>query len=55
MSQKDKKLVIVLVASILVTEKTEELEQIPYIWYPVTFKNWTKALLDLINKVNAIS
>ncbi len=33
----------------------EELEQVPYIWYPVTFKDQTEALLDLGSKVNAIS
>ncbi len=33
----------------------EELERVPCIWYPVTFKDQTKALLDLRSKVNAIS
>ena len=37
-------------------KKTEkELEWVPYIWYSVTFKDQTKALLDLGNEVNAIS
>ncbi len=38
-------------------KKTEELERIPYIWYPVTFKDQDQieALLDLGSKVNAIS
>ncbi len=38
------------------TEKMgEELEQVPCIWYSVTFKDQTEALLDLRSKVNAIS
>ena len=38
------------------TEKTEELlEWISCIWYPITFKAQTKALLDLRNKVNIMS
>ncbi len=37
-------------------KKTEvELEEIPYIWYPVTFKDQIKALLDSKSKVNVIS
>ena len=39
----------------LVTKKIEELERVSCIWYPITFKDQTKALLDLRNKVNAIS
>ena len=38
-SQKTKKLVEVLVTSTLVNEKKEELERVPYIWYPITFKD----------------
>ena len=41
--------------STLVTEKKEELEQISCIWYSVTFKNQTKALLDSKSEVNAMS
>ncbi len=37
------------------TEKKEELERVPCIWYPVTFKNQTKALLDSRSEINAIS
>ncbi len=37
-------------------KKTEkELELVPCIWYSVTFKDQTKALLDFKSKVNAIS
>ena len=38
-------------------KKTEEeaLEQVPYIWYLVTFKDQTKALLDFENKVNVMN
>ena len=40
----------------LVTEKKkEELERVPCIWYPVTFKDQTKALLDSRSKVHAIN
>ena len=47
MPPKNKKLVAISATSTLITEKTEEkLEQIPCIWYPVTFKDWTEALLD---------
>ena len=39
-----------------ITEKTEEkLEWVPYIWYPVTFKDQTKALLDLRSEVNIMN
>ncbi len=38
------------------TEKTEEkLEWVSCIWYPVTFKDQTKALQDLRSKINAMS
>ncbi len=40
------------------TEKTEEmkeLEWIPCIWYPVTFKDQTEALLDSEREINVIS
>ncbi len=37
------------------TEKREEVEQVPCIWYPVTFKDQTEALLDSGSEVNAIS
>ncbi len=38
------------------TEKTEgELERVPYIWYPVTFKDQTEALLDSKSEVNTMS
>ena len=33
----------------------KELEQIPCIWYSITFKDQTKALLDSESEVNAIS
>lgn len=36
-------------------EKKEESEQVPYIWYLVTFKDQTKTLLDSKNKVNTMS
>ncbi len=36
-------------------KKTEELEQVPCIRYPVTFKDQTEALLDSRSEVNAIS
>ncbi len=41
----------------LLTEKKkeEELKRIPCIWYPITFKDQTEALLDLGSKVNAMS
>ncbi len=54
-AQKVKQLVVFLAASTSMTEKTEELEQVPYIWYPVIFKDKTKALLDLGSEVNAMS
>ena len=33
----------------------EELELIPYIWYPVTFKDQIVTLFDSRSKVNIIS
>ncbi len=54
-SQKGKKLVVVLATPMSMTEKTEELEQMPYIWYLVTFKDQTEALLDSKSKVNIMS
>ncbi len=53
--RKVKKLVAVSAASTLMTEKTEELERVPCIWYPVTFKDQTEALLDSGSEVNAMS
>ncbi len=55
MPRKVKKLVAVSATSMSMTEKTEELEQVPYIWYPVTFKDQTEALLDSGSEVNAMS
>lgn len=44
---------VVLKIIISIIEKKEgKLEQIPYIWYLVTFKDKTQALLDLKIKVN---
>ncbi len=53
--RKLKKLVTVSAASTSITEKTEELERVPCIWYPVTYKDQTETLLDSGSKVNAIS
>ncbi len=54
--RKSKKLVAVLATSMLMTEKIEEeLERVPCIWYPITFNDQTKALLDSGNEVNAMS
>ncbi len=36
-------------------KKTEELELVPCIWYPITFKDQTEALLDSGREVNAMS
>ncbi len=56
MSKQAKKLVAVSAASTSMTDKkTEELEQLPWIWYPVTFKDQTKALLDSRSEDNAMS
>ena len=46
----------VLATSMSMTEKMEEeLERISYIWYFVTLKDWTEALLNLKSEVNAMS
>ncbi len=52
-----KKLGAVSATSTSMTDKKteEELEWAPCIWYPITFKDQTKALLDSGSKVNAIS
>ncbi len=51
-----KKLVTVTATSTSMTDKkTEELELVPCIWYPVTFKDQIEALLDSGSKVNAMS
>ncbi len=57
MPQKVKKLVAVLVISISMIENTEEkeLEWISCIWYSVTFKDQTEALLKSGSEVNAMS
>ena len=57
MLQKVKKLVAVLATSTSMTDKKteEKLEQIPYIWYLVTFKDQTEALLDYRSEINVIS
>ncbi len=57
MPKQIKKLVAVSTTSMSMTDKIteEELEQILCIWYYITFKDQTKALLDLGNKVNAMS
>ncbi len=39
----------------MTNKKTEELERVPCIWYPVTFKDQTEALLDSESEANAIS
>ena len=54
-SQKAKKLVVVLATSILMTEKKEKLERVPCIWYSITFKDQTKVLLDSESEVNTIN
>ncbi len=41
--------------STLMIEKTEELERVSYIRYPVTFKDQTEVLLDSGIKVNVMS
>ena len=54
--QKDQNLVIVLVISMSITEKTEEkLERVSYIGYFIIFKKQTKALLDSKSKIHAMS
>ena len=55
MSWQAKKLVAVATNSILVIVKKKELERIPCIWYSITFKDQTEALLDLESEINAMS
>ncbi len=59
MSRQAKKLVVVSATSTSTTDKKteEELEQVPYIPYPITFKDQdqTEALLDSRSEVNAMS
>ncbi len=55
MPRKLKKLVRVLAVSTSMTEKTEELERVSCIWYPVTFKDQTEAPLDSGSEVNPMS
>ena len=57
MFQKAKKLVAVLVTSTSRTGKKreEKLEQVPCIWYPITFKDQIEALLNLRSEVNIIN
>ncbi len=56
MLRQAKKLSAVLATSTSTTDKkTEELECVPCIWYPVTLKNQTEALLDLGSEFNAMS
>ncbi len=52
-----KKLVAVLAISTSMIDKKmeEELEQVPCIWYPVTFKDQTEALLHSESEVNVMS
>ncbi len=46
---------MVFATFMFITEKkTEELEQVPGIWYPVIFKDKIEALLDLKNEINKI-
>ena len=40
---------------LITKKKIEKLEMIPYIWYPMIFKNQLKALLDLKSEINIIS
>ncbi len=55
-SEKAKKLVVILATSTSMTKKTEEeLERVSNIWYFVTFKDQTKALLDSRSEINAMS
>ena len=57
MPRKVEKLVAVLATSRLITDKKieRELEWVPYIWYPVIFKDQTEVLLDFGSKVNIMS
>ncbi len=44
------------ISTSMTDKKTEEeLKRVPYIWYPVTFKDQTEALLDSESKVNIMS
>lgn len=54
-SQKAKKQIAVLVPSISITDKKEELEQVSCIWYLMTFKNQVKTSLNLRSKIIAIN
>ncbi len=41
---------------LMIDKKTvEEIERVPCIWYPVTFKDQTEDLLDSESEVNAMS
>ncbi len=52
----DKKLMVVSATAMLITEKKEEeLERVTCIWYLVTFKDQTEALLNLGSEVNAMT
>ncbi len=42
-------------STLMTDKKTEELERVPCIWYPVTFKDQTEVLLDSGSEVNAMS
>ncbi len=55
MPRKVKKLVAILAVSMSMTEKMEELEWVSCIWYPVIFKDQTKASLDSESEVNVMS
>ncbi len=47
---------VVSATSTSITEKIEEkLEWVSYIWYSVTFKDQTEALLDSRSEVNAMN
>ncbi len=52
-----KKLVAVFATSMSMTDKKteEELERVPCVRYPITFKDQTKALLDSGSEVNVMS
>ncbi len=42
-------------STLLTDKKTEELERVPYIRYPVIFKNQTEALLNSGSEINEMS
>ena len=46
---------VLATSTLTIDKKTEELERVPCIWYPVTFKDQTEALLDSRSKINAMS